>query len=113
MLRGGHVNAGVHVAACGAIGATRVRAPAFASTNLLVSAPLLLAGGILLTMPIAPAEALCTDVVLPQLRGRGVMVRQVVRAAWWGGPYLIGGIFGMIAPNTAFGLRWAFGAAWP
>jgi MFS family permease len=113
MLCRGHVNARVHVAAYGAIGATLVLAPAFASTNLLVSAPLLLAGGILLTMPIAPAEALCTDVVLPQLRGRGVMVRQVVRTGSWAGPYLIGAISDMIAPNTAFGLRWAIVAACP
>ncbi len=112
-LRRGHVNARVHVAAYGAIGATLVLAPAFASTNLLVSAPLLLAGGIALTIPIAPAEALCTDVVLPQLRGRGVMVRQVVRTASWAGPYLIGAISDMIAPNTALGLRWAIVAACP
>jgi MFS family permease len=112
-LRRGHVNARVHVAAYGAIGATLVLAPAFASTNLLVSAPLLFAGGILLTTPIAPAEALCTDVVLPQLRGRGVMVRQVVRTASWAGPYLIGVISDLIAPNTATGLRWAIVAACP
>jgi len=112
-LRRGHVNARVHVAAYAAIGATLLLAPAFASTNLLVSAPLLFAGGILLTMPIAPAEALCTDVVLPQLRGRGVMVRQVVRTASWAGPYLIGVISDLIAPDTANGLRWAIVAACP
>jgi MFS family permease len=107
LLRRGHVNARVYVAAFGAIGATLVLVPAFASTNLLVSAPLLFVGGVLLTIPIAPAEALCTDVVLPELRGRGATVRLVVRTLSWAGPYLIGLISDQIAPNTALGLRWA------
>jgi MFS family permease len=107
LLRRGHVNARVYVAAFGAIGATLVLVPAFASTKLAVSAPLLFVGGVLLTLPIAPAEALCTDVVLPELRGRGAMIRQIVRTASWAGPYLIGLISDLIAPNTALGLRWA------
>jgi MFS family permease len=107
LLRRGHVNARVYVAAFGAIAATLVLVPAFASTNLAVSAPLLFVGGVLLTVPIAPAEALCTDVVLPELRGRGAMVRQIVRTGSWAGPYLIGLISDLIAPNTALGLRWA------
>jgi MFS family permease len=113
LLRRGHVNARVYVAAFGAIGATVVLVPAFASTNLAVSAPLLFVGGVLLTVPIAPAEALCTDVVIPELRGRGVMVRQVVRTASWAGPYLIGVVSDQIAPNTALGLRWAIVVACP
>ncbi len=112
-LRRGHVNARVHVAAFGAIGASLLLAPAFASTSLLVSAPLLFLGGVLLTVPIAPAEALCTDVVLPELRGRGAMVRQVVRTLSYAGPYLIGVMSDLIAPNTAYGLRWAIVAACP
>jgi MFS family permease len=112
-LRRGHVNARVHVAAYGAIGASLVLAPAFASTSLLVSAPLLFVGGVLLTIPIAPGEALCTDVVLPELRGRGAMVRQVVRTASYAGPYLIGVMSDLIAPNSAAGLRWAIVAACP
>lgn len=112
-LRRGHVNARVHVAAYGAIGASLVLVPAFASTSLLVSAPLLFVGGVLLTIPIAPGEALCTDVVLPELRGRGAMVRQVVRTASYAGPYLIGVMSDLIAPNTASGLRWAIVAACP
>jgi MFS family permease len=112
-LRRGHVNARVHVAAFGAIAATLVLVPAFASTSLLISAPLLFVGGIALTIPIAPAEALCADVVIPELRGRGAMVRSVVRTASWAGPYLIGLISDLIAPNTALGLRWAIVAACP
>jgi MFS family permease len=113
LLRRGYVNARVYVAAFGAMAATLVLVPAFASTNLAVSAPLLFVGGVLLTIPIAPAEALCTDVVLPELRGRGAMVRQIVRTGSWAGPYLIGVISDMIAPNTALGLRWAIVTACP
>jgi MFS family permease len=113
LLRRGHVNARVHVAAFAAIGATLLLAPAFASTNLLVSAPLLFAGGILLTMPIAPGEAMCTDVVVPELRGRGAMLRQIVRTGSWAGPALIGLLSDVIAPHSAAGLRWAIVAACP
>ena len=35
------------------------------------------------------------------------MVRQIVRTGSWAGPYLIGLISDLIAPNTALGLRWA------
>ena len=57
LLRRGHVNARPYVAAYGSIGATLLFAPAFASTHLWVTAPLLFAGRILLTRPVAPAEA--------------------------------------------------------
>jgi MFS family permease len=67
----------------------------------------------LLTVPVAPGEALCTDVVPPHLRGRGAMVRQMVRTASFTGPYLIGVISDQIAPNTGLGLRWAIVAACP
>jgi MFS family permease len=113
LLRRGHVNARVYVAGLGSIGATLVLVPAFASSTLAVTAPLLFVGGILLTVPVAPGEALCTDVVPPELRGRGAMVRQLVRTASFAGPYLIGVISDQIAPNTAFGLRWAIVAACP
>jgi MFS family permease len=118
LLRHGHVNARVHVVAYGSIGASLVLAPAFASTNLWIDAPLIFLGGILLTLPIAPAEALCTDVVPPQLRGRGAMVRQVVRTASFAGPYLIGVVSVAItshsaSASTTVGLHWAIVAVCP
>jgi MFS family permease len=118
LLRRGLVNARVHVVAYGSIAATLVLAPAFASTNLWIGAPLIFLGGIMLTLPIAPAEALCTDVVPPQLRGRGAMVRQVVRTASYAGPYLIGVVsVGITAhsesESTALGLHWAIVAVCP
>jgi MFS family permease len=118
LLRHGHVNARVYVVAYGSIAATLVLAPAFASTNLWISAPLIFVGGIMLTLPIAPAEALCTDVVPPQLRGRGATVRQVVRTISYGGPYLIGVVSVAIAAHsdgssTTVGLHWAIVAVCP
>jgi MFS family permease len=113
LLRRGHLNSRVWVAGLAAIACTLVYAPAFASTNLAVTAPLLFLGGFFTTMPVAPGEALCTDVCPPQLRGRGAMVRQVVRTASYAGPYLIGVIADQISRNAAFGLRWAIVAVCP
>jgi MFS family permease len=118
LLRRGHVNARLYVVAYGSIGATLVLAPAFAASSLLLGAPLIFLGGIMLTLPIAPAEALCTDVVPPQLRGRGAMVRQVVRTASYAGPYLIGVVSVAItshssSASTTVGLHWALVAVCP
>ncbi|HEX4062683.1 MAG TPA: MFS transporter [Streptosporangiaceae bacterium] len=116
LLRRGHVNARVYVVAYGAIAATLVLAPAFAIGNLWLGAPLIFIGGIMLTLPIAPAEALCTDVVPPELRGRGAMVRQVVRTGSYAGPYLIGVISVAITSHSAsssVGLHWAIVAVCP
>lgn len=113
LLRRGHVNSRVWVAGLSAIGCTLAYVPAFASTSLAVTVPLLFVGGFLTTMPVAPGEALCTDVCPPQLRGRGAMVRQVVRTASYAGPYLIGVIADQISHNPAFGLRWAIVAVCP
>jgi len=118
LLRHGHVNARVYVVAYGSIGATLVLAPAFATTNLWLGAPLIFLGGIMLTVPIAPAEALLTDVVPPDLRGRGAMVRQVVRTASYAGPYLIGVVSVAIAArsdglSSTVGLHWAIVSVCP
>jgi light-regulated signal transduction histidine kinase (bacteriophytochrome) len=64
--------------------------PAFWSTNLAVTAPLLFIGGAFLTPPVAPAEALVSDVVVAELRGRAATVRSVVRALSSAGPVFIG-----------------------
>jgi MFS family permease len=118
LLRRGHINARVYVVACGSIAATLVLAPAFASSSLWLGAPLIFIGGIMLTLPIAPAEALLTDVVPPELRGRGAMVRQVVRTASFAGPYLIGVVSVAItshsaSASTTVGLHWAIVAVCP
>jgi MFS family permease len=91
-LRRGVINARVYVVGFGSIVATVLIMPAFASTSLAVTAPLLLLGGIFLTLPVAPAEALVSDVVVAQLRGRAASVRSVVRTLSNIGPLVIGGI---------------------
>lgn len=107
LLARGVVNARVHVVAYGSIAATLVLAPAFASTWLAVTAPLLFLGGLFLTLPVAPAEALVSDVVVAELRGRAATVRSAVRALSAVGPLLIGVL------ADAIGLRGALVAMTP
>lgn len=92
LLRRGILCARVLVVAGGSIAASVVLVPALASTSLLLTAPLLLLGGILLTLPMAPAEAWVSDVVVAQLRGRASMVRSIVRTSANAGPVIVGGI---------------------
>ena len=98
-LARGHINARVYVVAFGSIAATVVLMPAFWSTNLAITAPLLFVGGAFLTLPVAPAEALVSDVVVSELRGRAATVRSVVRALSAAGPVFIGLL------SNAIGLR--------
>jgi len=80
----------VYVVAIGAIGGTLTLMPAFASNRLLVTTPLFVLGGLFLTLPIAPAEALLADVVGADLRGRAGSLRSIVRGASQTGPLLVG-----------------------
>jgi hypothetical protein len=81
--------------------------PTFASTDLALTAPLLFLGGALLTLPVAPAEALVSDVVVAELRGRASAVRSIVRALSAAGAPLIGLL------SRAIGLRAALVAFSP
>jgi MFS family permease len=115
-LRRGIINARVYVVAFGSIAATVVLLPALASTSLLVTAPFLLIGGIFLTLPVAPAEALMTDVVVAPLRGRAASVRSVVRTISNIGPLIVGGLavaFENGGFNHGDSLRWALVALTP
>lgn len=90
LLRRGIVNARVYVVAGSSIAATVVLLPAFVSTHLAVTVPFFLVGGFLLTIPVAPGEAMVTDVVVAQLRGRASTLRSVVRSISGLAPALIG-----------------------
>jgi hypothetical protein len=84
--------------------------PAFASTSLVVTAPLLFLGGICLTLPVAPADAIVTDVVVSELRGRALAVRSIVRTVSTSGALVIGGISAALAAaglSRADALRFA------
>ena len=100
-MRRGVINARAYVIAFGSIAATVVLMPAFASTTLLVTAPLSVLGGVFLTLPVAPAEAMVSDVVVAQLRGRASAVRSIVRTVSVAGYVIIGVLADQI------GLRWA------
>jgi MFS family permease len=82
----------VYVTAAGSLAASIVLVPAFASTSLIVTAPLFFLGGIFLTLPVAPSEALVSDVVVSELRGRAATIRSVVRALSALGPLLVGAL---------------------
>ena len=100
-LRRGIINARVYVVAFSSMAASVFLVPAFASTTLLVTVPLFFLGGVFLTLPLAPAEALVSDVVVAELRGRAGTVRSVVRALSNVGPVLVGGL------SSVMGLRLA------
>jgi MFS family permease len=100
-LRRGVISARVYVVAFSSMAASVVLVPAFASTTLLVTVPLFFLGGVFLTLPLAPAEALVSDVVVAELRGRAGTVRSVVRALSNVGPVLVGGL------SSVMGLRLA------
>ncbi|MEY2462993.1 MAG: hypothetical protein QOH64_1131 [Acidimicrobiaceae bacterium] len=95
ILRRGVVNARIYVVVVSSIVATIAFIPAFLSTELLVTLPLFFVGGIFLTLPVAPADALLTDVVVAPLRGRAAGLRSVVRSVAGLMPLVIGGLKGI------------------
>lgn len=101
LLRRGILNARVYVAAISPLVATALFVPAFTSRNLAVTAVLFIVGGVFLTLPIAPADALLTDVVVAPLRGRAAALRSVVRSAAGLAPLIIGGLKAVSDLRTA------------
>jgi predicted MFS family arabinose efflux permease len=90
LLRRGDVNARVHVVAASSVLASVFLLPAFLSTSLVIASVSLFFGSLFLTMPVAPAEALVTDVVPVELRGRASAVRSVVRSVAALSPFVVG-----------------------
>jgi MFS family permease len=101
MLRRGVVNARIYVCVFSSFLATIAFVPAFASRSLLVTLPLFLIGGVFLTLPVAPADALLTDVVVAPLRGRAAALRSIVRSIGGVMPLVIGGLKGLFDLQTA------------
>jgi len=100
-LRRGYINARVYVVAISSIAATAVLLPAFISTTLAITVPLFFLGGVFLTLPVAPAEALTSDVVVAQLRGRANAVRSIVRTVSNAGPPIVGLLAGPLGLRLA------------
>jgi predicted MFS family arabinose efflux permease len=92
LLRRGMTNARVHVTAVSSVLASVFLLPAFLSSSLPRAAVLLFFGSLCLTIPVAPSEALVSDVVPSELRGRAAAIRAVVRALSALAPLIVGAL---------------------
>jgi predicted MFS family arabinose efflux permease len=101
LLHRGIVNARIYVVFVSSLIATAAFIPAFATDNLALTLPLFLIGGVFLTLPVAPADALLTDVVVAPLRGRAAALRSMVRSVAGIMPLIIGALKGPLGLQTA------------
>jgi MFS family permease len=90
LLQRGVTNARVYVAASASVLASLLLLPAFLTSSLPLAAVLLFFGSLCLTTPVAPSEALVSDVVPGQLRGRAAAIRSIVRALSALAPLIVG-----------------------
>ncbi|MEX2294161.1 MAG: MFS transporter [Acidimicrobiales bacterium] len=90
LLRRGVTNARVYVVAASSVLASVLLLPAFLTSSLALAAVLLFFGSLCLTAPVAPSEALMSDVVPGELRGRAAAIRSVVRALSALSPLIVG-----------------------
>ncbi len=104
LLRRGVVNARVYVAAVASVAATILLLPAFLTSSLPLAAVLLFFGSLFLTTPVAPSEALVSDVVPGGLRGRAAAIRSVVRSLAAFSPLLVGVLSDATDLSTALAL---------
>ena len=104
LLARGILNARVYVVAVPSVLASVLLLPAFLSSSIAVSAVCLFFGSLCLTLPVAPAEALVSDVVHGNLRGRAAAIRSVVRALTALAPLIVGVISDATDLSTALAL---------
>jgi predicted MFS family arabinose efflux permease len=104
LLRRGLANARVYVTAVASVLASVLLLPAFLTSSLPLAAALLFLGSTCLTIPVAPSEALVSDVVPSQLRGRAAAIRAVVRALAALSPLLVGALSDALDLPTALAL---------
>ena len=104
LMRRGYVNARVHVAALASIAATLFLVPALLLDFLPAVAVLMLLGAACLTLPVAPSEALVSDVVPAPLRGRASAIRGIVRALSALAPLLVGLVSDLLDDNLRIAL---------
>jgi MFS family permease len=107
ILSRGVVNARIFVVAVASLAAPLLLVPGFLIEDLWLTVPFFLLGGVLLTMPVAPGDAVLNDVVPAPLRGRASSVRSIVRSVGALSPLLIGVI------SDAIGLRGALAVIVP
>lgn len=106
-LRRGVRDARIYVVAASSIAAPVALVPAFLIPDLALTVPFFIVGGMLLTTPIAPGEAIMNDVVVAPLRGRAGSVRGVLRSLGALSPVLVGAL------SDAIGLRAALAVVAP
>ena len=104
LLRRGNANARVHVTAVSSVLASVFLLPAFLTSSLPVAAVLLFFGSFCLTVPVAPSEALVSDVVPGELRGRASAIRGIVRALSALSPLLVGVLSDVTDLSTALAI---------
>lgn len=92
LLQRGVVNARVYVTAVASVLASALLLPGFLAPSLGLATLLLFLGSTCLTIPVAPSEALVSDVVPSELRGRAAAVRAVVRALAALAPLVVGAL---------------------
>ncbi len=90
LLRRGVVNARVYVTAAASVLASVFFLPGFLTSSLPAATVLLFFGSLFLTIPIAPSEALMSDVVPAARRGRAAAIRSIVRALAALAPWVVG-----------------------
>jgi predicted MFS family arabinose efflux permease len=90
LLKRGVLNARVYVTAVASVLATVFFLPAFFTHSLPIAAVCLFFGSLCMTAPVAPGEALTSDVVPGALRGRAAAIRSIVRALSALAPLVVG-----------------------
>jgi MFS family permease len=96
LLARGVTNARVYVTAVASVLAALFLLPGILTDSLATAAVLMFLGSLCLTVPVAPSEALVSDVVPAELRGRAASIRSVVRALAALSPLIVG----MISDRT-------------
>lgn len=104
LLARGVTNARVYVTAVTSVLATVFFLPAFVTHNLGIAAVLMFLGSFCMTAPVAPSEALTSDVVPGELRGRASAIRSIVRSLSALAPFIVGVLSDATSLNTALAI---------
>jgi MFS family permease len=108
LLRRGVVNARVWVLAISLIAGPLMFVPALLIGSLWAAVPFFVLAGFLLSLPAPVNDAIMTDVVVPELRGRSAAAKGALQAWANIGPALVGGISWLALHNglsKAMGLK--------